>query len=143
LKYTVDASVAAAWLIPGESFEDKAVKLRDDFVEGRVELYAPHLLVFELGNVLWKHARAGKMSAEQAVELARVMLDILPNLVDLEEEDLKRAMEIATSEGVTFYDASYIAVAAKTKSTLVTADRKLYDAARKHAKALMIHEYQP
>jgi len=46
VSFTVDASVTTRWLISGEEYEAQAVKLRDDYAKGLIELYAPELLTF-------------------------------------------------------------------------------------------------
>jgi predicted nucleic acid-binding protein len=51
----VDASVVAKWFLP-EAHKDKAEKILRDFLDDKVELAAPDLLIAEFGNVLWKRS---------------------------------------------------------------------------------------
>ena len=55
-KVVVDASVAAKWLVT-ESLSDKALAL----LGGPDDLISPDLLLPEVGNILWKKARAGDL----------------------------------------------------------------------------------
>jgi len=141
VSFTVDASVCARWLVPGEEYETQAVRLRDDYAEGRVELYAPSLLVFEVLNVLWKIVNGGMMRAEDAVVLCEAFVKVAPRVASLDLEDLKNALEAAMTKHVSFYDASYIATALKTKSTLVTADKNLFEVAKGYIKTIHLKDY--
>lgn len=52
-RYVADASVILKWFSQtGESELGKAIRLRDDYKDGTIELYAPELLVYEVANVL-------------------------------------------------------------------------------------------
>lgn len=141
MSFTVDASVSARWLIPGEEYETQAVKLRDDYAEGRIELYTPSLLIFEVLNALWKTVERGMMKAEDAVVMCEAFVKVTPKLVSLDFEDLKNALEAAMMKHISFYDASYIATALKTKSTLITADKSLFEVARGYLKTIHLKDY--
>ena len=141
MSFTVDASVSARWLIPGEEYEAQAVRLRDDYAEGRVELYAPSLLVFEVLNVLWRTVERGMMRAEDAVVMCEAFVKVAPRVVSLDFEDLKIALEVAMTKHVSFYDASYVATALKTKSTLITADENLFEVARGYLKTVHLKDH--
>ena len=62
----VDASVAVKWFNP-EPFRDKALKIRESFVEGKIQLEAPALLLYELGNVLRYNPKFGIEEVEASV----------------------------------------------------------------------------
>lgn len=51
MQHIVDASVVAKWFLP-EAHKDKAEKLLRDFLDEKVGLTAPDLLVSEVGNLL-------------------------------------------------------------------------------------------
>jgi len=141
VSFTVDASVCARWLVPGEEYETQAVRLRDDYAEGRVELYAPYLLTFEVLNVLWKTVKGGMMKAEDAVVLCEAFVKVSPKVINLDFEDLKNALEAAMMKHISFYDASYIGTALKTKSILITADKNLFEVAKGYLKTTHLKDY--
>lgn len=141
LAFTVDASVCARWLIPGEEHEAKALKIRDDYAEGTIELCSPHLLFFEVLNAVWKAAERKLASIEDAVILCGEFEKIVPKAVNLNGEDAEKTMKIATESHITFYDASYITAASKTNSTLITADNQLYNTAKNYVDALRLRDY--
>jgi predicted nucleic acid-binding protein len=57
--FVVDESVVARWFVP-ERLSDDAVRLLAD----KDELASPDLMWAEIGNVLWKKARAGSKRSE-------------------------------------------------------------------------------
>jgi predicted nucleic acid-binding protein len=117
-KYTLDASVAAKWF-NNESLTDKAVRLRDAFMEGKIELAAPEQIVYEVGNSIWKNSALTHADAAAAI---RDLLDVELELVRLTPELATSAMKLARSSSITFYDAAYIVVADHLNAPLISAD---------------------
>jgi len=122
-RYVVDASVIAKCFI-AEDDSDKAFELMVAHSEGRLALLAPSLIVYELGNVFWRHPQ---ISHEKAYTFIEKFLDLQIDLVDIwtESEFLKAACTTAKVRDVTFYDASYLSLAEKEKARLVTADEDI------------------
>jgi len=141
LRLTVDASVVNRWLIPGEEYESQALKLRDDYAAGNVDLNAPHLLVFEVANTLWKTVRKQLAEVQDAVRLYETFYKLSPEVIDLGLEDFETVIKLAVEHRLTAYDASYIATASKTRSTLVSADGALCDAASRSVRTLHLRDY--
>ena len=56
MQCVVDASVAAKWFLP-ELHKDKAEELLRDFLDEKLDLIAPDLIISEVGNILWSGAR--------------------------------------------------------------------------------------
>ncbi len=55
-------------------------------------------------------------------------------------EVVEKSSEIAFEEGLTFYDAVYLALAEKNGASLLTDDRKLYRTVRKRKRLLQLLE---
>lgn len=125
----VDASVAVKWFVrgPAEMLEAEAGQILERYCAGRLRLLVPDLFWPEVGNVLWKAARQGRMSRRSAEEAIAVLKDrriptapTAPLLAD--------AFAIATSYDRTVYDSVYIALAVLSNMPLVTADERLANA---------------
>jgi predicted nucleic acid-binding protein len=121
----VDASVAVKWVVdePGSA---KALLVYAD--EG--DLAAPTLLLAEVGNALWKKYRKALVT-ERQVKLA---LESLPRFFDrlCELSELApRAGALALRLDQPIYDCFYLALAERETASLVTADARLFAAARK------------
>ncbi len=53
-KVIVDASVAVKWVIP-EDYSDDAVRLRNDFLDGKIEVHAPEIIPIRVASALRKY----------------------------------------------------------------------------------------
>lgn len=118
-RYVVDASVAAQWLIP-EPESPKALTL----IERNIERLVPDLIFSEIGNILWKRARRGDLSAERATEAVH-RFGTIPLCVFPVAELMDLAYEIAAGYDRSFYDSTYLALAVRQRATLLTADGRL------------------
>jgi predicted nucleic acid-binding protein len=122
----VDASVTLKWVVP-ESGHADAVGLLDQYHRGEVWLIAPHLLLAEVGNALWKRVRRGELAAEQASRAFAELLSHCPILVHSESAS-QTAMDLSIAHGHPVYDCLYVALALEQRCDLITADRRLYQA---------------
>jgi len=117
----VDASVALKWVLD-EPGSEAAVALRDQ------ELIAPVLWLAEAANALWRHARTGEISSDEAAvyfsELRQAPVASLPI-----EPHLESALKLATEIGHPVYDCLYLALALRHDTYVVTADRRFAAAA--------------
>jgi predicted nucleic acid-binding protein len=100
-------------------------------LQGR-ELHAPALLDFEFASVALKKCRQGVPAAviESAVAGYRGQPLVL-HRVDIAEQ-----CALAQQYGLSAYDAAYLWLAAELKTSLVTFDRRLGEAAAKHLAGL-------
>src|SRR5436309_1860341 len=119
--YVVDASVVAKWFNRGEEYEKEAMALRDGWVEGDIELYAPSLLIFEVANSIWKNPSVSHRTARSLVRLA---VRMSPTLLNPQEDVAEQAMVLARKTKLTFYDSIYLAIAKSLSSVLVTVDQE-------------------
>jgi predicted nucleic acid-binding protein len=120
--YVVDANVVAKWFVP-ERLSEEAVRLLDE----RHELASPDLLWPELGSLLWKKARAGELTRQQAARIVQA-LDQVPMTVFPSRLVLEGALEIALGTGRSVHDSVYVALAVALECPLVTADERLVNA---------------
>ncbi|HVW55838.1 MAG TPA: type II toxin-antitoxin system VapC family toxin [Rhizobiaceae bacterium] len=126
----VDSSIAACWSLPDEASEVANRALARVVDE---TMLVPRLFWYEIRNVLIVSERRRRISIGQTNEaLARITL--LPIEID-EIPSTEKAMELARLYALSFYDASYLELALRTKSTLATLDRKL----RAGARAAKVH----
>ena len=63
--YVIDASVASRFLLV-EDLSDKAGLVLEGFLREELDLRAPRMLVYEVGNTLWKAVRQGFMNRDAA-----------------------------------------------------------------------------
>lgn len=120
-KLVVDSSVVVKWVNrQEENHLVQSDKLFNDCRVGKVQILAPELAKYEIGNVLWK--KGLELPAAQ-VSLAAIYSGLI-EFVRQEETDAMLAMEVATKAGMTFYDATFVAMAKKLGAFLVTDNPK-------------------
>jgi predicted nucleic acid-binding protein len=118
----LDASVVAAAFFQ-EDHADRAHEL----LVGKHVLQAPDLIYAELANVFWKRHNRGEIDADEA---GRLLADLhsLPLRITPCGELVDVALELALRTARSVYDCLYLALAVKTRSVLVSADKRLVNA---------------
>ena len=133
----VDANVVVKWFIEEEDTA-KALLIRDDFVAEDVQLHIPAHLPFEVLNALRSNP---DVSEERALQVQSAMDRYGFVLHPLRGELARRTVHLAYTEGLTVYDAVYLALSNALDAKLVTADDLLLRAAG--ASALPLGSYEP
>lgn len=134
----IDASVAIKWFLEEEDYQ-VAQRLREDFLEGLLQLRVPSLLPFEVLNGLrYSRRYRGPELREAATGLDRAALVTIP----LVGEFMERTVALALDANVTIYDASYVALADLAKCPLYSADEGLLNLARRRIEAFHIRDYE-
>ncbi len=119
MSLVVDASVAIKWFVEEDLSEEAEAIL------GYGEpLFAPDLLLAEIGNVLWKKVIRGEVAPDQAHESAAKIEGGIPVLYSIRLLNA-RALQIALALGHPVYDCLYIACAEMADGVVVTADERL------------------
>jgi predicted nucleic acid-binding protein len=120
----VDASIAAAWLLPEE--DSDAAEAVIATLSGRPPV--PSLFWHEARNVLIIAERRGRIAAGEAAASMR-RLRRLP-LEDAGAGPDGAVLALATAHGLTAYDAAYLVLVRERGLPLATLDQKLAGAAR-------------
>ena len=117
---TPDASVLLRWVLPGhdEQDTDAALALRDEAAAGTLDLVVPQLWIYEVGDTL------ARRFPEDADELLASLADFGLTEAKLDSRWRARAVSLAVTHGVAFYDAAYHAVALGLGGVFVTADER-------------------
>lgn len=119
MKYVVDASVAAKWLV-----EEAASSQARSVLSSGATLLAPELIVAEISNVAWKKLGRQEISNEHALAMIRLLPRLLDNLAILAPL-AEAALTIARDLQHPAYDAFYLALAEREGAVLVSDDQRL------------------
>ena len=130
MKKVLDSSVGFKWVVP-EADSDKAVRLRDDYRNGAVELLSPDVFPIEVAHALTRAERQGRISPAQGALALADVLALLPQLHD-SLTLLPRAYEISSRMRVGVYDCLYVALAEREACEFVTADDRLVRTLQPH-----------
>ncbi len=117
-----DASVALKWVVAeGEAELAEARALVAGHRDGRLDALILDLTLYEVANAL---LRGRGHSPEETVAVLNALAEICPVIAPT--PGVRRlAANLASRHGLTFYDASYAAVAQDRGALLATADREL------------------
>lgn len=140
--YVLDASVAAKWVLPpqNEPYVTEAMNLLEQFGDGKVLLSVPDLFWPEVGNILWKSARTGRITREAAQEAFDWLLELrLPTWPA--EPIASAALAIANSFDRAVYDSLYLTLAIHTGRKFITADERFASAVALHAPVQWLGSY--
>lgn len=123
LATVVDASTVVKWFVEEED-SDKAVKIRDKYVEGKIRIIAPQIITFEVLNAL-QYKKL--FSEDELKEISEALDSYSFNLYSLKGEYARKTIEVALENNITIYDASYISLAIMKNTCMYTADEKLME----------------
>ena len=117
-KTVVDTSVIVKWLnTDSEQHLDQADKVLKDARDGKIELLAPELAKYEVGNVL---LFGKKLSKKQASTPLHWLFKLPIKFISESELSCNETFSIAEDVKITYYDASFIALAKEEDAVLIT-----------------------
>lgn len=99
-----------------EKYTENADKLLEDVQEEKANLYAPELAKYEVGNALLNKGMATAPTLGSIATYYSIPINFISQSKELAVETYK----IAKNAGVTYYDASFIALAKQQNAFLVT-----------------------
>lgn len=122
MRVIVDSSVIVKWLnTTDEQYVEEANNLLNDALNRKVELLAPELAKYEVGNVLLK----GKQLTSQEAYISLATVHALPiSFIPDSEELAKETYAQAYTNNITYYDASFLALAKHHNGNLITENIK-------------------
>jgi predicted nucleic acid-binding protein len=118
----LDSSIVLKWFRKDEIWRDSALQMRQLYLNGKMVIYVPDLLIYEIANVL---RYKPDLTNQQVQEALDSLYDLHIKIVEISKEMIKGAIRLAYSHGITVYDAAFMALAESLKVPFVTADEKL------------------
>jgi predicted nucleic acid-binding protein len=122
--WVLDSSVVLKWFLQGEILGDQALALRQGFLEGRMHIVVPTLLLYEVANVL-------RYKTALTTEQIRQTVDSLFNMdlawVSPTVAVMQRTVALARAYDTSVYDATFAALAEAINAQFVTADARLVE----------------
>ena len=89
--YVLDSSVVIKWFSQ-EEYTDLALKIRDNFVNGNVEIVVPDLLLYEISNALRYNKNIKKSEVNGAI---KSLIEIGIKIIVPTEDVMMTAISIA------------------------------------------------
>ncbi len=123
MPFVIDASVVMSWLLLDEK-NAATMALLDRTLQDKA--VAPRILWFEVRNALLVQQRRGRVSAEQVDEAFTRLNALHIDLTD--DNNPMEILALARRESLSFYDASYLALAISRSFQLASLDKALINA---------------
>jgi predicted nucleic acid-binding protein len=130
--FVVDASLVVKWFVP----EVHSTAARRWLLASH-DYMAPDLVFPEVGNAIWKKARRGELSLEDAQDLVDDVSTVGIEAVSMRAL-VSDAHTLAIRTGITVYDATYLALAVRLETQVITGDDRF---ARKVAEHRLLVPY--
>lgn len=117
----IDSSVAVKWLNKqDENYTLQADKILKDVQKEKVYLVMPELAKYEVGNALLYK----QMPLQNALGSVATYYSIPIQFMPQDQQQAQSAIQIAYENKVTFYDASFMALAKEQHADLITDNSK-------------------
>jgi len=119
--WIVDASIAVKWFRPSEIEPDRYLA---ETLIARSSIRTTTLCVYEVGNALTRKTRD---SSEEIARKLRALIRFCGPPIDFSSADYEVITGLVRDHDLTFYDASYAAIAGRLGRQVISADRDLLD----------------
>jgi predicted nucleic acid-binding protein len=122
----IDASVLTAFLLKEEGWKDISALL----MKGT---YATELVITESCNSVLTALRRSRITEREAEETISTLMSFTNTNINIlpQEEIIEDGFKLAKENGLSMYDAIYIALAKKMDATLASRDPRQIEAARR------------
>jgi predicted nucleic acid-binding protein len=121
MKMVLDSSVLAKLFFKEEG-SDSAIELMEKGDIYDLEFISSDLVVYEIGNTIYKNIKGKKKDGRRFIELV-FLLNI--ELVPIGRTLAKEAMIQSQKNSITFYDGVHVALSKLNDAILVTQDKEL------------------
>jgi predicted nucleic acid-binding protein len=119
----LDTSVILKWFKKkDESHVDSAKYFLSLHQEGHINICVSSVMPYELYNTLSRYIEF------KAEDIEQLLLNIGLSIYDLGTNRIKLGFDLVRTKHISFYDASYVALAESLGCDLITADKKLVKA---------------
>lgn len=134
--FVADASVIVKWAVNEREDLQQALAFKDDFINKAIAVVVPTFCFSEVCNVLYLRNPKNAL---------RFLADLF--LFHITEQHITFSLANISFQlmrqyhGVSFYDASYHALAIQEKGTFLTADEKYFKKTHKEGHIMLLKDY--
>ena len=120
--FVLDSSVIVKWFCQ-EEYTALALKFREGYVLGYVNITFPDLVIYEIANALRYNQKVTEDDVKNSVNS---LIDLGINIIVPTKKITESAISIAFEYDITLYDAYFVALAKELGFQFVTADENFY-----------------
>ena len=133
MQTVIDASALLKAYFPDEEGFEKAKEVLFLYSLGELNLFAPSLIDYEISNAIFVAYKRKRISFDEAKEIQQKIVNL-----DIERYDLNflktHLLDACKKFNISVYDASYLVLANKLKISLITGDRRFFNAVKVESK---------
>lgn len=134
--FVADASVIAKWASIEPEDLEKALLFKDDFIKGEISIIVTSYCFSEICNLLYFKSPSIALEFFSYLCVSNIIEHQLTlNLANLVFQIMNQY------KGISFYDASYHALAIQEKGTFITADEKYFKKTHKEGRIMLLKDY--
>ena len=136
--YVLDASIILKWVLPKNisPLQEQALSIREALVDGTIKIIVPSLWRYEVANTL------GRLVPNHAFDLLTLCSDIGIQEAEESSERDKIAFDLMNQWQVSFYDASFHALAIVNDIIFITADEKYKNKVKEQSDISILKDWQ-
>ena len=138
--YVIDASVAVRFLLK-EDLSAEAEAVLEGFVMGRFDLFAPPLILCEVGNAIRTAAVRDMISFEAASEAYDFFLRLGLGRTVIPGEEYGKVLDLCLRRKMSFYDGVYVYLSGVLNAPLLSADDKMCEAAAGETSVVHLRDF--
>jgi predicted nucleic acid-binding protein len=121
-QYIVDSSSILSYILPDETLPNSIRSIIKKFTHDKVELLAPTVLLYEVGNALKSSVRQNRLDP---IKTSKIYSNFLGFPIQYLSPNYHDTLDISLRYDLSFYDASYLSLALEKNLPLLTLDKKL------------------
>jgi predicted nucleic acid-binding protein len=118
------------WILADETYQENSTRLKETFLTGTIQVFAPSFIVQETANALWlavKQKRIQQTDAQAALD-------------SLQDAELN-LHKLSWTESSHVYDAAYLFLSNEIDAQLITADNRLYEKSKGQFNVIHLKDY--
>jgi predicted nucleic acid-binding protein len=131
LSLLLDTSIIVKLVIEEPGSQNARIRVKEALAQGHI-LISVDIALSEALNAFWKHTKIHRdLDVEDALRAAEDLHLLWDRIRIIPSREVSTdALRLAIELGLPTYDSLFLVASRKAKSTLYTADKKLYEASR-------------
>lgn len=122
-KVVLDASVVTKWYTK-EKDSEAAIEYKDMHVSGKLTIFEPSLLIYEVTNALNYNPNFSESDVKESIAS---LIDLDLKIIEPSKEMIAKIVSLARNYGTSIYDSSYLALGSMLDVNIITADSRFWE----------------
>ena len=129
------------WILADETYQENSTRLKETFLTGTIQVFAPSFIVQETANALWLAVKQKRIQQTDAQDALDLLQNAELNLHELSWTESSEVLAIACKIDVAVYDLAYLFLSNKMEAQLITADDRLFEKSKGQFNVIHLKDY--